>query len=272
VKVGYIGLGNMGGPLARRLQQEYPLAVYDRSAAAVERLVEAGATARSSASQVAAECDVTVLCLPTSDHVRSAIFDVDGVAAGAKPGSLIVDQTTGDPTITRAMAAEIAERGLELIDAPVSGGPWGAEQGTIAIMVGATHSQFETVGPILRTISPNVFHAGGVGAGHVIKLVNNMMAGVNRAVTLEGLALAAKSGVDAERALEIMLASSGRNFFMETFVRSHILSGKLGSGFTLGLAHKDVRLACRLGLDSGVPVLRQPGQGVLPDVHQRHGT
>jgi len=254
MKVGYVGLGNMGGRLASRLRQQYALAVFDRSDAAVQHLVNQGAAGCSSASALAAQCDVIMLCLPTSDHVRSVIFGEDGIAATAKPGTLIVDQTTGEPAATRAMAAELAERGLELIDAPVSGGPMGADQGTIAIMVGSTPAQFETVGPILRVISPNVFHAGGVGAGHVTKLANNMLSAVYRVVSLEALALAVKNGVDPERALDIILASSGRNFYLETFVRSHVLTGNLASGFTLGLLYKDVRLACQLGIDSGVPM------------------
>ena len=255
MKIGYIGLGNMGGPLASRLQRQHALAVYDPSDAAVQRLVDQGATGCSSASELAAQCEVVLLCLPTSDHVRSVIFGEDGIAAAAKPGTLIVDQTTGDPAATRAMAAELAERGLELIDAPVSGGPMGAEQGTIAIIVGSTPTQFETVGPILRVISPNVFHAGEVGAGHVTKLANNMLSAAHRMISFEALALAAKNGVDPGRALDILLASSGRNFFLETFARSHILTGKLASGFTLRLMYKDVRLACQLGADSGVPML-----------------
>ena len=254
MKVGYVGLGSMGSALARRLQAEHDLAVFDLNQTAVDDLVTLGATACSTAAELASQCEVVLLCLPTTDHVRSALLGTDGVAAGARPGTLIVDQTTGDPAATRAMAEELAVRGLELIDAPVSGGPFGAAAGTIAIMVGATPGQFEVVEPILRVISPNVFHAGDPGAGHVMKLVNNLLAGANRAIGLEGLALAANNGLDLHRALDIILASSGRNFFLETFVRSHILSGQLPSGFTLGLQHKDVKLACELGIDSGVPL------------------
>jgi 3-hydroxyisobutyrate dehydrogenase len=182
------------------------------------------------------------------------LFGPDGIADAAKPGTLIVDQTTGDPSITRTMAAELAERGIELVDAPVSGGPMGADAGTIAIMVGASSEQYARLEPVLQAISPNIFHAGDVGAGHVIKLANNLLSGVHRAVSLEALALAEKNGVDPKRALDIILASSGRNFYLETFVGSHVLTGNLASGFTLGLLHKDVKLACQLGADSGVPM------------------
>jgi 3-hydroxyisobutyrate dehydrogenase len=152
------------------------------------------------------------------------------------------------------MAEQLAKHGLELIDAPVSGGVRGAEAGTIAIMVGGTSDQFARVRPTLNSISPNVFHAGSIGAGHVIKLVNNMMSGVQRLLTLEAIALAAKNGVDPRKAVEILMTSGGRNAYLEKVMGPRVVDGKLFIGFTLGLAHKDVRLACHLGESSGVPM------------------
>ncbi|HUD34048.1 MAG TPA: NAD(P)-dependent oxidoreductase [Variovorax sp.] len=255
MNIGYIGLGNMGGALARRLQLEHPLHVYDRDAASVQRLVDRGATRSESVADLAAACDVIILCLPTSEHVRGVVLDAQGIASVAKPGTLVVDQTSGDPTITRAIAAELAGRGIEMVDAPVSGGPAGADAGTIAIMVGADPSQFDRVGPLLRAISPNVFHAGGIGCGHVVKLANNLLSAGTRLMTLEAMALAVKNGVEGEKALAIMMAGGGRNFWMEKYMGDHILTGKLKAAFALGLLHKDVRLACQLGQDSGMPML-----------------
>lgn len=126
MKIGYVGLGNMGAALARRLQLQYPLFVYDLNDAGVEGMVEKGSTACTSPSDVASQCDVILLCLPTSDHVRAAIFGENGLVAALKSGTLIVDQTTGDPIATRAMAADLGKRGVDLIDAPVSGGAQGA--------------------------------------------------------------------------------------------------------------------------------------------------
>ncbi|VTU45348.1 2-(hydroxymethyl)glutarate dehydrogenase (plasmid) [Variovorax sp. SRS16] len=255
MNIGYIGLGSMGGALAKRLQLQHPLRVHDQSEAAVQRLVDRGATRCASSSELAGHCDIIFLCLPTSDHVRAVIFGEEGIAGAAKPGTLIVDQTTGDPTATRAMAAELSALGLALIDAPVSGGPQGADAGTIAIMVGAAPAQYDRIQPILHAISPNVFQAGDVGTGHVAKLVNNLVAGGQRLLSLEAIALAAKNGIAPRTAVDILMAGSGRNFFVERFMNSHIISGKLASGFTLGLLHKDVRLACQLGEDSGVTML-----------------
>lgn len=254
MNIGYIGLGNMGAALARRLQLASPLHVYDLNPTAVQRMVDKGAAASPGLAQLAAHCDVILLCLPTSDHVRTAIWGEHGLLPSLKPGTLIIDQTTGDPIATRAMAVDLAKLGVDLVDAPVSGGAQGADGGTIAIMVGAAPEQYARALPILAKISPNVFHAGGVGAGQVIKLVNNMLSAAQRMLTFEGVALAAKNGIDPQRACEILLSGGAKNAFLEKFMVSHILKGNLSPGFTLGLMHKDVRLACDLGSSSGVPM------------------
>jgi 3-hydroxyisobutyrate dehydrogenase len=254
ISIGYVGLGNMGGALARRLQLSYPLRVYDLSETSVRRLVEAGATPCSTLRDLAASCDVILLCLPTSDYVRTAIFGADGLIGGVRPGTLIVDQCTGDPQATRAMAADLAKQDVVLIDAPVSGGAQGAQAGTISIMVGAAERDYARIQPVLSAISSNLFHAGDVGAGQVMKLVNNVMSGAQRLLTFEAVALATKNGIDPQRACEILLAGGARNVFLEKFMVPHILKGNVSPGFTLGLMHKDVRLACEMGSASGVPM------------------
>jgi len=252
--IGYVGLGNMGGALARRLQRQHPLLVHDADEVAMERAVAHGSTPCAKLADLAARCEVILLCLPTSEQVRAVLFGANGIAAAARPGTLIVDQTSGEPSATRAMAAQLAASGLELIDAPVSGGPGAADAGTIAIMVGATAAQYARAEPMLLAISPNVFHVGPVGSGHVIKLANSVISATNRAVSLEAVALAAKNGIDPRKAVEIILASSGRNSWLERFMASDVLSGKLASGFTLGTIHKDLRAATHLGLNSDVPM------------------
>lgn len=254
-RIGYVGLGNMGGPLARRLHKTVPIHVYDLSEGATERLRALGATSHRTLSELARCCNTILLCLPTSEHVREAIFGQDGIATTALPGTLIVDQTTGDPIATRAMAHDLSQRGIELIDAPVSGGPEGADAGTIAIIVGGTDAQFRRIAPILRAISPNVLHAGELGCGYVAKLANNLLFAATRLMTLEAVALAAKNGVAPRKMVEIMMASSSRNFFLEHAMVPCILTGALDGGFTLKLLHKDVRIATQLGLDSEVPML-----------------
>jgi 3-hydroxyisobutyrate dehydrogenase len=252
-QIGYVGLGSMGGALAQRLQLSHHLLVHDLNAAAVANLVGAGATACSSAQDLAERCDVIMLCLPTSDHVRTALFGPDGIASSARAGTVIVDQTTGDPMATRDIAQELARHGLQFADAPVSGGIQGAAAGTIAIMVGAEPDVRERVLSVLRSISPNVFVAGGVGNGHLIKLVNNLLSCAQRLLTLEGMALAVKNGMDASVAAEILGFGGGRNAYIERILGPKVLKGDLHAGFTLGLAHKDVRLACAAADQSGVP-------------------
>jgi 3-hydroxyisobutyrate dehydrogenase len=254
MRIGYIGVGNMGGALAKRLQLRHPLLIYDLNSAAVQRLVEQGSTAAATLGDLASRSDAILLCLPTSDHVRAAIFGDHGLVTGLNRGTIIIDQTTGDPIATRAMAADLAKRGVDLIDAPVSGGAKAADAGTIAIMVGATPEQYARVHPLLTAISPNVYLAGSTGAGQVMKLVNNMLSSAQRLLTLEAMALAVKNGIEPERACEILLAGGARNSFIEKFLAPHIIKGNLATGFTLGLMHKDVRLACQLGSDSGVPL------------------
>lgn len=251
--VGYLGLGAMGGALARRLLLSRKLAVYDLNPVAMADLVTRGAEAAASPAELARRCQVVFLCLPTSEHVRSAIFDVGGLVEGLEPGAILIDQTTGDPNATRAMAETLLARGVELVDAPVSGGATGAEAGTIAIMLGATEAQRARLAPIFADISPNLLHAGAVGNGQIMKLVNNLISHSQRLLTQEGMALAVKNGVAPERAAEILLAGGARNAYMERILTPRLLKGLLKVGFTLGLAEKDVKLACELGRASGVP-------------------
>lgn len=254
MKIGYIGLGSMGGALAARLQISHPLVVYDPSTATVAALTGLGATAAADAAALAALCDMVFLCLPTSDQVEEVLFGQSGIAASLRAGSIVIDQTTGDPGRTRRFAERLAAQGVDLVDAPVSGGIAGAKAGTIAIMVGASDAQLARIRPVLAAISPNIFHAGGIGNGQVIKLVNNLMSTAQRLLSFEAMALAAKNGVEPGIAVDILLASGGRNAYLEKMMKPRVLEGKLNVGFTLGLAHKDARLACQLGMDSGVPM------------------
>ncbi len=252
MKIGYIGLGDMGGALARRLQSKHQIMVYDRSKDAVNDLALAGATPCATATELGSSSEVVMLCLPTSEHVHDLLFNT-GLAKTLRPGSIVVDQTSGDPSATRKMAAELNDLGVEFIDAPVSGGPRGAEAGTIAIMVGASAEQLARVQPIFEMISPNVFHTGEVGTGHTMKLVNNLISCAQRLLSLEGLALAAKNGIEPAKAVAVLRAGGARNAFLERRA-AEVIAGSLDAGFSLGLAHKDLRLACQLGAESGMPL------------------
>ena len=254
--IGFIGLGNMGAALARRLMAEHTLHVWDLNPAAVEALVADGAVAANGPAGVGASgASLVITCLPTSAQVGEVLFGADGLADALASGALVADMTTGDPLATREMAARLAERGIDMIDAPVSGGVIGAEQGTIAIMVGAPEALFEKVRPAFEAISPNIFHAGETGSGHAMKLVNNMISSCVRLATFEGLALAVKAGIEPTRFAEILSKSSGRSYVADTTLPKFIIPGRLDQGFGLALMYKDLSLATKLGQDMKAPLM-----------------
>lgn len=251
LRIGYVGLGAMGGALARRLLLSAPLIVYNRSperraAFAAPGVTIPGVTIAASPAAVGASADIVFLCLPTSREVRRVIFATrTGVIRGMRPGGMIVDQTSGDPAATRAMAAELAAHGVALIDAPVSGGPRGAEAGTIAIMVGASPLQFAAVSPVLRKISPNVAHVGPLGAGHMLKALNNLISAGNRLLAFEAIGIAAAAGMDPRIVLETINRSSGRNHATMTVLPEQILTDNFESRSALATMEKDLVMASR---------------------------
>jgi len=253
MNIGYIGVGNMGGALAKRLLLSHPLKVFDLSKESLGALVSAGAESVDSVAKLAESCDLIFICLPTSREVRVVMLGEEGIAANARRGTIVVDQTSGDPIITREIAEKVKQLGIEFIDAPVSGGVAGAAAGTIAIMVGASADQFAKVKPVVEAISPNIFHTGDVGTGHVAKLANNMLSACCRLASLEAMALATKNGMDPKTIVDVLLASSGSSQWLRLFGHATV-EGRLNVNFTLGLSHKDVRGACQLGADSGVPM------------------
>jgi 3-hydroxyisobutyrate dehydrogenase len=196
---------------------------------------------------------MVMTCLPTSKEVHQVIFGSDGLASGLKSGSIIADMTTGDPNATREMAEELAKSGIALIDAPVSGGPHGADAGTIAIMVGAPADIHARVRPVFETISPNVFHCGDVGTGHTMKLVNNVIAASVRMATFEAVAMGIRNGLTLEACARVLAKGSARSYTTEITLPNFV-KGELKTNFSLGLMHKDVRLATELGVASASPM------------------
>ena len=248
--VGFVGLGNMGGALAARLASQrdgqFELYVFDLDQARVAEACAAGARAARSVSDLASTCEVVITCLPTSAHVRSVVSGEGGLGATLAPGSLIIDCTSGEPAVTRELAAELSARGIGLVDAPVSGGPQAAAAGTIAIIAGGPEEWYERALPTLRRISPNVRHVGPVGAGHVVKLLNNVLAAGHRMLAFETAAVAAAQGVDPETFIDVVNLASGRSYATEITMPRHVFGAALAQGFSLGLMAKDVGLGCQL--------------------------
>jgi 3-hydroxyisobutyrate dehydrogenase len=194
-----------------------------------------------------------ITILPTSREVRQVLLGPKGLLDALRPGSLVLEMTSADPSATRELAGEVAARGSALIDAPVSGGVRGATEGTLAIMVGGEPALLERARPLLACMGKNIFHAGPVGAGHAIKLVNNMCSGGILALTIEAVAVAARSGVDPARAVEIIQASSGRSNASDYKFPRFILSGGFDAGFAIRLMMKDLDGYGRLAQEAGVP-------------------
>ncbi len=252
--VGFIGLGNMGAPMAGRLLDAgYPLVVHDMRAAAAAPLLARGARAAASPAEVGAAAATVSTILPTSREVRQVLLGPKGLLDALRPGSLVLEMTSADPSATRELAGEVAARGSALIDAPVSGGVRGATEGTLAIMVGGDPALLERARPLLARMGKNIFHAGPVGTGHAIKLVNNMCSGGILALTIEAVAVAARSGVDPARAVEIIQASSGRSNASDYKFPRFILSGGFDAGFAIRLMMKDLDGYGRLAQEAGVP-------------------
>lgn len=252
MNIGYIGLGVMGGALAERLQLSRPLMVFDLNPASVDRLVQAGAVQAESLAHMAQNCDVIFMCLPRTENVQTVIFGDNGLADHLRQGTILVDQTSGDPTQTRAMAAKLSEIGVDMIDAPVSGGAAGAKAGTIAIMVGGAAEPLAKVRSILADISPNIFDCGDIGAGQVMKLINNMISTCNRFAMLEGLALGKRNGLNLSVMSDVLNAGGARSKASENMLPA-MVRGEPDSFFYLSLMLKDLNLASGLAIETGIP-------------------
>lgn len=204
--LGFAGIGLMGLPMCRRLLAAgYPLSVWNRNPDKCAPLVEAGARQVASPAELCAHADVVMLCLADTAVVREVVFGAGGVAEGGKSGQLLVDFSSLEPTATREMAAELAQKtGMSWLDSPVSGGVVGAEAGSLAIMVGGEAADLERVRPVLLNLGQRVTHMGGVGAGQVTKACNQMIVACNALVIAEVVALAEKAGVDASLIAEAL--------------------------------------------------------------------
>ncbi len=254
LKVGCVGLGVMGGALTRRLMLARKVHVFDSRADVMRQFESEGAIACPDLPSLARACDAILLCLPTSAVVREVIFGKEGLGEGLMAGKIVVDQTSGDPEQTRCFAAELAQRGVALVDAPVSGGPKGATAGTIAIMAGGEPRHFDVVRPILESVSPNLVYCGAVGNGHVVKLVNNAVSSLCRLVSYECVAAGFKAGLRLQAMSEVLNKSSGWSTGL-TKVLEQLVSGAQGANFQMQLMVKDVRLACALGTSVGAPMM-----------------
>ncbi|MDR5798115.1 NAD(P)-dependent oxidoreductase [Caballeronia sp. LZ008] len=254
MRIGYIGLGAMGGALARHLIGKYPLSVFDLNQKAVDAFVELGATAAATPAELARNSDVVLLCLPRSSDVYSVLFGPSGAAEGLSAGKIVVDQTSGVPAETREFARQLEDMGVTLFDAPVSGAMATAIAGTISIIASGPQDVFEKALPVLKSISPNVFHCGErVGNGQTMKTVNNMMNVSCRLATLEVVAMGRKYGLPLELMTEAINATTARNYTSQGMLPA-IAEGRQSTKFWLALQVKDIHQAISLAAEQKVPM------------------
>jgi len=254
MKVGFIGVGLMGGPMCRNVIKKGNAAVvFDISKDAIERMKSAGATAAGSPREVAAQVDVVFTSLPMPADVEKVILGADGIAAGAKQGTIVVDLSTNSPAVVQRLAKELAPKGIVLLDAPVSGGVDGAEAATLAIMCSGEKAAYDKVRPLLECMGKNVFHLGAIGMGNVAKLVNNMTSFCNLAIANEAMALAQRAGLDPGVMADVMQTASGDSSALKR-VKRKAIHGDFKVEFALNLAYKDLGLALELGRETGTPL------------------
>ena len=254
--IGFVGIGIMGQRMCRNLLKAgFPVVAYDLDPAAVELAVSMGATRAPDLPALARQADVVTCSLPTPAAVLSVCEGPQGVLGHLKPDSYFCDLSTADPGTARRVHEAARVRGIHALDCPVSGGPGGAEAGTLTIMVGGDASALDKVRPVFEAIGKKIVHCGGPGTGQAAKLVNQALVGVHTVAALEVLLVARKLGLDLDTMVAILRASSGATFMLENHLRFKVLSGDFEPGFALDLLFKDLMLFLEAARDAEAPAL-----------------
>lgn len=254
-RIGFVGLGTMGRPMALRLiEAGYEVMVADRRPEATRPLEAAGAIAMPTPLLVADQADVLMSCLPTDNELFEVYIGPEGALEHLRPGAIVIDFSTATPMMIQRIAADAALRQIQVVDAPVCGGPVEAQQGRLTLIVGAEPAAFEQVLSILQVFGQEIHLVGGPGMGKVIKLVNNLIAGSALVLIGEALALAANAGADLQKVYEVVRSSSGSWQLWNEVVPELLRPPTPVANFRLDLMKKDLELAVRLGADLGSPV------------------
>ena len=256
MRVGYVGIGNMGGPMAANLARAgNELIIGDLNQAAVDAFTGEHETARpaNGLAAVGQDAEAVFTCLPNGKIVAEAVLGEGGIAEGMAEGSVLVDMSSSAPMGTIALGEALAERGIRMVDAPVSGGVPRAIEGSIAIMVGGAKEDIEKVRPALETMGGQIFETGGLGSAHAMKSINNVLSATNLLVGIEALVVGKKFGLDPQNMVDILNYSSGKNSATESKLKEYVLSREFNSGFSMDLMIKDVATALDLAHEMGVP-------------------
>ena len=261
-KIGFIGLGIMGRPMARNvLKAAFPLTVWNRTTSKMKPLTDEGADAGKSAADVASKSDITITMVSDTPDVEEVILGSLGVLEGAQHGSVVVDMSTISPSATRKLGKTCAEKGVEMLDAPVSGGDRGAIAGTLSIMVGGSRGAFEQVTPVFDVMGKTVTYCGPSGSGQATKLCNQVIGALNLLAMCEGLVLAKKQGLDPATLLQAVSAGAAGSWMLSNLAPK-IVAGDLAPGFMVKLQQKDLRLVMEAANEVSVSL---PGAAL---VHQ----
>ena len=253
-RVGFIGLGIMGAPMARHLLETgFPLTVHSRSPAPVDALVSDGAVRATSPAEVAGVSDVVITMLPDTPDVEHVMLGDDGVAAGAVAGALVIDMSTIDPGPARVIAGRLGQHGVEMLDAPVSGGERGAIDGTLSIMVGGHDGAFARAQPILQVMGKNIVHVGPSGAGQITKACNQLVVAATIEAVAEALVLAERSGVDPAKVRDALLGGFAGSKILEVHGQ-RMLDHAFEPGFRARLHRKDARIVLDAAQAAGSPI------------------
>jgi 3-hydroxyisobutyrate dehydrogenase len=257
MRIGFIGLGNMGGPMAGHiLEAGHTLTVYDARREAASRHLDRGAQWADSPMAVAAASEIIFTSLPGPKEVEAVALGEGGILQGATSGTIYIDLSTNSPTLIRSIHDLYQEKGVQVLDAPVSGGPMGAQQATLAVMVGGNQELYQRVKPVLDVLGDKVSYIGGIGCGAIAKLVHNMIGICLQPILAEGFTLGVKAGVDPQALLQAIVGGAvGQGLIWNYFIPEVVFKGDFDTvRFALKLARKDVGLATELGREYNVPM------------------
>ena len=254
MKTGFIGLGIMGKPMAKNLLKAgYRLVVFDVNAAPMKELAAAGAETAASPKEVAEKCDIVVTMLPNSPHVRAVVLGPQGVIEGAGPGKTVIDMSSIAPLASREIASLLAEKGVEMLDAPVSGGEPKAIDGTLSVMVGGKKDVFERCYPVMKAMAGSVVRVGDTGAGNVAKLANQIVVALNIAAMSEALVFAAKAGVQPDLVYQAIRGGLAGSTVLDAKAPL-VMDRKFSPGFRINLHIKDLGNVLETSREIGVPL------------------
>ncbi|MBM4437181.1 MAG: NAD(P)-dependent oxidoreductase [Actinobacteria bacterium] len=256
MKIGFVGLGNMGMPMAKNLRKAgHTLVVHNRTRAKAELFAKAGGTVANSPGEVAKQVEALLVNLPFPQTCEDVLIGAPGALGSAPDGQLWIDFSTNGPDTAQRIAAAAARRGIGYVDAPVSGGPTGAEAGTLAIMAGGAKEDFDRAKPLLDVLGGNVQHFGPVGAGCVAKLANQMVVAATNAILAEAYVLAVRNGIDPQQLFGMLKTAMANSRSHELVLPNVVLPRKFDARFAVDLLSKDIGLAVALGRRSGVRLL-----------------